>query len=223
MVIDLREVFGTAVPRVVANAASSFAALGVSNVPPVNVPSPVPPVPVPTVSSQIGFQSLRIARIDAVVSFAALPFLPQGVRSAGAVAGARVTLRGFSLPSRDLTKARNGNTQVGDRLFAPAAGARLAQRHYLAESAAQVVRLVASTQLLGDPARLAGELTASLRELWNSPLGLNSLSACSKRTASAVAAWAKTVLPHAAQVTREMEQRFESAKRKRLVPLPILI
>ena len=216
MVIDLREVFGTAVPRVVANAASSFAALGVSNVPPVNVPSPVPPVPVPTVSSQIGFQSLRIARIDAVVSFAALPFLPQGVRSAGAVAGARVTLRGFSLPSRDLTKARNGNTQFGNRLFAPATVARLAQRHYLAESAAQVVRLVASTQLLGDPARLAGELTASLRELWNSPLGLNSLSAFSKRTASAVAAWAKTVLTHAAQVTREMEERFESAKRKRL-------
>ena len=38
----------------------------------------------------------------------------------------------------------------------------------------------------------------------------------SRRVAAAVAAWAKTILRHAREVTSEMEERFEAAKRRRV-------
>ena len=100
--------------------------------------------------------------------------------------------------------------------FPPDAVARLAARHYLAESASQIVRLVASNKLLGDPARLWAELEAATRELVESPIRVRSATRFSRRVAAAVAAWAKTLLRHARQVTSEMEERFEAAKRRRV-------
>ena len=165
---------------------------------------------------------MRVGRIDAVVSFAALPFLPAGVRSIGAVDRARVALRAFSLPSdaarRGSTAAsasRNG-ADASSPFFPPDVVARLAARHYLAESASQIVRLVASNKLLGDPARLWAELEAATRELVESPIRVGSATRFSRRVAAAVAAWAKTILRHARQVTSEMEERFEAAKRQRI-------
>ena len=157
---------------------------------------------------------MRVGRIDAVVSFAALPFLPAGVRSIGAVDRARVTLRAFSLPSD--ARAAKLAAQKSSCFFPPETVARLAARHYLAESASQIVRLVASNKLLGDPARLWAELEAATRELFSSPPRVKSATRFSRRVAAAVAAWAKTLLRHARQVTSEMEERFEAAKRRRV-------
>ena len=98
----------------------------------------------------------------------------------------------------------------------PEVVARLAARHYLAESASQIVRLVASNKLLGDPARLWAELGAATRELAASPPRVASATRFSRRVAAAVAAWAKTILRHAREVTSEMEERFEAAKRRRV-------
>ena len=167
---------------------------------------------------------MRVGRIDAVVSFAALPFLPAGVRSIGAVDRARVTLRAFSLPSdaraamlaAQKSSSRNGADDASSFFFPPETVARLAARHYLAESASQIVRLVASNKLLGDPARLWAELEAATRELLSSPPRVKSATRFSRRVAAAVAAWAKTLLRHARQVTSEMEERFEAAKRRRV-------
>jgi hypothetical protein len=173
---------------------------------------------------------VRIGRIDAVVSFAALPFLPAGVRSIGAVDRARVALRAFALPSdaaargsivrASFSASRDGVDEsalsLSSPFFPPEVVARLAARHYLAESASQIVRLVASNKLLGDPARLWAELEAATRELAASPLRVASATRFSRRVAAAVAAWAKTILRHAREVTSEMEERFEAAKRRRV-------
>ena len=220
MTIDLREAFGSSALRAAARLAAPFAARAAASPAP-----PIPSSPTPSTPSAppIGFQSVRLGRVDAVVSFAALPFLPAGVRSIGAVDRARVTLRAFSLPS---DAARRGSVAASASLrdgadasspfFPPDAVARLAARHYLAESASQIVRLVASNKLLGDPARLWAELEAATRELVESPIRVRSATRFSRRVAAAVAAWAKTILRHAQQVTSEIEERFEAAKQQRL-------
>jgi hypothetical protein len=227
MTIDLREAFGSSAPRAAARLAAPFAAGAAA--------PPAPPVPAAAAASapsapHLGFQSVRIGRIDAVVSFAALPFLPAGVRSIGAVDRARVALRAFALPSdaaargsivrASFSASRDGVDEsalsLSSPFFPPEVVARLAARHYLAESASQIVRLVASNKLLGDPARLWAELEAATRELAASPLRVASATRFSRRVAAAVAAWAKTILRHAREVTSEMEERFEAAKRRRV-------
>ena len=221
MTIDLREAFGSSALRAAARLAAPFAAGA-------DAP-PAPPVPAAAAASapsatHLGFQSVRIGRIDAVVSFAALPFLPAGVRSIGAVDRARVALRAFALPSDAAARgsivraSRDGveESALSSPFFPPEIVARLAARHYLAESASQIVRLVASNKLLGDPARLWAELEAATRELAASPLRVASATRFSRRVAAAVAAWAKTILRHAREVTSEMEERFEAAKRRRV-------
>ena len=225
MTIDLREAFGSSAPRAAARLAAPFAAGAAA--------PPAPPVPAAAAASapsapHLGFQSVRIGRIDAVVSFAALPFLPAGVRSIGAVDRARVALRAFALPSdaaargsigrASFSASRDGvdESALSSPFFPPEVVARLAARHYLAESASQIVRLVASNKLLGDPARLWAELGAATRELAASPLRVASATRFSRRVAAAVAAWAKTILRHAREVTSEMEERFEAAKRRRV-------
>ena len=223
ILIDLREVFGTPVPLVASRVAAPFLSLAESDV---ATESTASPVVLPTLPSQLGFQSVRIGRVDAVLSFAALPFLPAGVRSIGAVDRARVTLRGFALPSdgytggRTLAWRRNSSAEnpnsASVQSFHPDVVARLAARHYLAAITSQVVRLVASNKLLGDPARLWNELEAATRDLWNSPLKVTSATKFSKRVASAVAAWAHTILKHAQRVTCEMEERFENARARRV-------
>jgi hypothetical protein len=211
MTIDLREAFGSSAPRAAARLAAPFAAGAAAPPAPPFPASPAAPAPQ---TPHLGFQSVRVGRIDAVVSFAALPFLPAGVRSIGAVDRARVTLRAFSLPSD--ARAAKLAAQKSSCFFPPETVARLAARHYLAESASQIVRLVASNKLLGDPARLWAELEAATRELFSSPPRVKSATRFSRRVAAAVAAWAKTLLRHARQVTSEMEERFEAAKRRRV-------
>jgi hypothetical protein len=211
MTIDLREAFGSSAPRAAARLAAPFAAGAAAPPAPPFPASPAAPAPQ---TPHLGFQSVRVGRIDAVVSFAALPFLPAGVRSIGAVDRARVTLRAFSLPSD--ARAAKLAAQKSSCFFPPETVARLAARHYLAESASQIVRLVASNKLLGDPARLWAELEAATRELFSSPPKVKSATRFSRRVAAAVAAWAKTLLRHARQVTSEMEERFEAAKRRRV-------
>jgi hypothetical protein len=211
MTIDLREAFGSSAPRAAARLAAPFAAGAAAPPAPPFPASPAAPAPQ---TPHLGFQSVRVGRIDAVVSFAALPFLPAGVRSIGAVDRARVTLRAFSLPSD--ARAAKLAAQKSSCFFPPETVARLAARHYLAESASQIVRLVASNKLLGDPARLWAELEAATRELFSSPPRVKSSIRFSRRVAAAVAAWAKTLLRHARQVTSEMEERFEAAKRRRV-------
>ena len=221
MTIDLREAFGSSAPRAAARLAAPFAASAAAPPAPPFPASPAAPAPP---APHLGFQSVRVGRIDAVVSFAALPFLPAGVRSIGAVDRARVTLRAFSLPSdaraaklaAQKLSSRNGADDASSCFFPPETVARLAARHYLAESASQIVRLVASNKLLGDPARLWAELEAATRELLSSPPRVKSATRFSRRVAAAVAAWAKTLLRHARQVTSEMEERFEAAKRRRV-------
>jgi len=226
MTIDLREAFGSSATRAAARLAAPFAAGAAA--------PPAPPVPAAAAASapsapHLGFQSVRIGRIDAVVSFAALPFLPAGVRSIGAVDRARVALRAFALPSDAAARGRRSfaalraskdgvdeSGALSSPFFPPEVVARLAARHYLAESASQIVRLVASNKLLGDPARLWAELEAATRELAASPLRVASATRFSRRVAAAVAAWAKTILRHAREVTSEMEERFEAAKRRRV-------
>jgi hypothetical protein len=214
--VDLREAFGSSA---LSAAARLFKPLAISG-PPESATAHVKPAAA-DVSAQLGFQSVRIGRIDALVSFAALPFLPAGARSVGAVDRARLALRWFQLPS-DADKSRTnesmgtGNVPAVDPFFPLDHVARLAARHYLAESASQIVRLVASNKLLGDPARFWTEIEAAARELFASPPRITSATRFSRRVAAAFAAWAKTVLRHAARVTAEMEDRFEAAKRRRL-------
>ena len=149
------------------------------------------------------------------------------MRSIGAVDRARVALRAFALPSdaaargsigrASFSASRDGvDSALSSPLLPPEVVARLAARHYLAESASQIVRLVASNKLLGDPARLWAELGAATRELAASPPRVASAARFSRRVAAAVAAWAKTILRHAREVTSEMEERFEAAKRRRV-------
>ena len=137
MTIDLREAFGSSAPRAAARLAAPFAAgapLREGSAPPV----PAAAAAVGALRAAPRFQSVRIGRIDAVVSFAALPFLPAGVRSIGAVDRARVALRAFALPSDAAARGSIGRASFRRRetastkarfvSFLPSRGCRATRR-----------------------------------------------------------------------------------------------
>ena len=108
-----------------------------------------------TAEDFVGVGGVRVGPFDVVVSFTALPFLPWGVRSIGAVDKARVSLRPFQLPSPISPKP-----PAGSSVWTAEQVATLATRHYIAEAAGQVVKFVASNKLLGDPARFWSQISA---------------------------------------------------------------
>ena len=214
MTVDLREELLTAAPGVLAAFAAPFDRLAEARRISASVASPSPTNVVAATMEKAradsgSIETVRVGRVDVVVSFTALPFLPVGVRSIGAVDRASVSLRAFQLP---LPSAPS----TARRSWTPEQVATLALRHYLAESATQIVRLVASNKLLGDPARLWSEIVAAASELRSAPARRGAGRRFRRRVAAAVAAWAKTILEHAREVAEEAESRFESARARRL-------
>ena len=158
--------------------------------------------------------ALRVGPFDVVVSFTALPFLPWGVRSIGAVDKARVSLRPFQLPSPISPKP-----PAGSSVWTAEQVATLATRHYIAEAAGQVVKFVASNKLLGDPARFWSQISGAVVELRSAPARRGAGRRFRRRIASAVAEAAKTTLQHAREVTGEVEARFLEARELRAARL----
>ena len=162
----------------------------------------------------VGVGGVRVGPFDVVVSFTALPFLPWGVRSIGAVDKARVSLRPFQLPSPISPKP-----PAGSSVWTAEQVATLATRHYIAEAAGQVVKFVASNKLLGDPARFWSQISGAVVELRSAPARRGAGRRFRRRIASAVAEAAKTTLQHAREVTGEVEARFLEARELRAARL----
>ena len=141
------------------------------------------------------------AAMDLVLRRAPVP--PAGVRSIGAVDKARVSLRAFQLPSVSARRRQKASARGTAPSWTAERVATLAARHYFAEGATQILRLVASNKLLGDPARLWGELVAAVRELRAAPTRRGAGARFRRRVTAvaAVAAAAKTILEHAKEVT----------------------
>ena len=217
------EAFGSSAPR----AAARLAAPAAGAAPPALSGSRGGRRPPPS-APHLGFQSVRIGRIDAVVSFAALPFLPAGVRSIGAVDRARVALRAFALtktPRRaaPIGRASFSASRDGGRRkrafvsFLPSRGCRgrLAARHYLAESASQIVRLVASNKLLGRPrASVGGARSRDARAGRVAALGAGDAPFAPRPKPPQRGP--RPSCGTRREVTSEMEERFEAAKRRRV-------
>ena len=106
MTVDLREELWTAAPGVLAAFAAPFDRLAEARRISASVASPSPKnavVATMETSRRVradsgSIESVRVGRVDVVVSFTTLPFLPAGVRSIGAVDRASVSLRAFQLP-----------------------------------------------------------------------------------------------------------------------------
>ena len=229
LVVDLREELLLAAPRVAAGFARPFRAVGQTEqagygddnnkakVKPsrramalksARSASGVPP------EDSVGVGGVRVGPFDVVVSFTALPFLPWGVRSIGAVDKARVSLRPFQLPSPISPKP-----PAGSSVWTAEQVATLATRHYIAEAAGQVVKFVASNKLLGDPARFWSQISGAVVELRSAPARRGAGRRFRRRIASAVAEAAKTTLQHAREVTGEVEARFLEARELRAARL----
>jgi len=169
--------------------------------------------------------SVRVGEFDLTVSFTALPFLPWGLRSLGAVDRARVSLGSFQLPSPyALRKMRmkKSNAAGAAETWSTDQVVSLARRHYIAEAAGQAGRLIASNKLLGDPARFLGEIRAATRELFASNVSRGIGRRCalfSSRCVWAVGVWARTTLAHARDVAHEVEARFEASRERRVLSL----
>lgn len=176
-------------------------------------------------SPVIGVASVKIGQVDITVSFTALPFLPWGIRSIGAVDRAKVCMGAFQLqapmglsapaPPSPRSAAATVSLGSGSHAWTVDHVAAHVARHYVTEAAGQVVRLIASNKLLGDPARFWGEIHDAIKELQSA--GVTSLRRGSgrrfrQRLAAAVAAAMKTTLAHARAVVTEVEARFEAAR-----------
>ena len=229
LVVDLREELLSAAPRVAAGFARPFRAVGQTEssrtddgddkaqakpsrramaLKSARSASGVPP------EDSVGVGGVRVGPFDVVVSFTALPFLPWGVRSIGAVDKARVSLRPFQLPSPISPKP-----PAGSSVWTAEQVATLATRHYIAEAAGQVVKFVASNKLLGDPARFWSQISGAVVELRSAPARRGAGRRFRRRIASAVAEAAKTTLQHAREVTGEVEARFLEARELRAARL----
>ena len=228
LVVDLREELLVAAPRVAAGFARPFLAVGQSdadksakdkNDTTTNKADKTEPsrramalrsarsVSGTNTEDAVGVSNVRVGPFDVIVSFTALPFLPWGVRSIGAVDKARVSLRPFQLPSPISPKP-----PAGSSVWTAEQVTTLATRHYIAEAAGQVVKFVASNKLLGDPARFWSQIRGAVVELRSAPARRGASRRFRRRVAAAVAEAAKTTLQHAREVTGEVEARFSERR-----------
>ena len=235
LVVDLREELLVAAPRVAAGFARPFLAVGQSDTDKsakdkkeltTNKTDKTEPsrramalrsarsVSGTNTEDAVGVSNVRVGPFDVIVSFTALPFLPWGVRSIGAVDKARVSLRPFQLPSPISPKP-----PAGSSVWTAEQVTTLATRHYIAEAAGQVVKFVASNKLLGDPARFWSQIRGAVVELRSAPARRGASRRFRRRIAAAVAEAAKTTLQHAREVTGEVEARFSERRDSRAAML----
>ena len=147
LVVDLREELLVAAPRVAAGFARPFLAVGQSDTDQsakdkkeltTNKTDKTEPsrramalrsarsVSGTNTEDAVGVSNVRLGPFDVIVSFTALPFLPWGVRSIGAVDKARVSLRPFQLPSPISPKP-----PAGSSVWTAEQVTTLATRHYI--------------------------------------------------------------------------------------------